>query len=54
MHVNNIDADSGTDDRKPAAVWKDRPRECHKLVDEYFQLAKNLLIAVRELVMQPI
>ena len=54
MHIDHIDADSDTDDQKPAAVWKDRLREYHELVDEYFQLAKTLPIAVRELVMQPV
>ena len=63
MHVNNISdylgSDEGSrrhtaDERKTAAVQKDCPRKCTKVVETYFQLVKKLSVAVRQSVVQPI
>ena len=54
MHIDNPDTDSGTEDQKPPAVWKDQPRELGEVVDKYYQLAQKVPINVRDSVMQPV
>ena len=63
MHVEDISADSGSDERserhtsdkqKRAAVQKDRPRECNEVVETYFWVVQKLPIAVRQSVLQSI
>ena len=54
MHVNDASVNSSSDEQKPAAVQKDRPRECHEVVDTYFQIVKKLAVEVRQSVLQPL
>ena len=63
MHVDNISADSGseerserqmTDKQKPSDVQRNRLCKCAEVVETYFQLVQKLPIEVRQSVLQPI